>query len=103
MERTVNRTVNNDETLDNRTFNENPQNEESNTNRTVNRTANEILQTLPEFCTILYKEIKKRPNSSYQEFAKILVKEEQPFQKRYRFLKITASFPAKAPPNLVTG
>lgn len=42
----------------------------SNSDRTVNRTVNEILQTLPEFCRVLYKEIKKRPDSSYQELAK---------------------------------
>ena len=45
-----------------------------NSDRTINRIVNEILQTLPEFCTILYKEIKKRPNSSYLELAKNLGK-----------------------------
>ena len=45
-----------------------------NSDRTINRIVNEILQTLPEFCTILYKEIKKRHNSSYLELAKNLGK-----------------------------
>ena len=56
-DRTINRTINDDEILDYKTISENLQNEKLDTNRTVN----EILQTLPEFITILYKEIQKKP------------------------------------------
>ena len=86
-DRTINRTVNDNETLDNKTISENLQNDESDTPRTVNRTVNEILQTLPEFCTILYKEIKKRPNSSYQELAKNLGKGRTTISETVKILK----------------
>ena len=55
--------------------------------RTVNRTVNEVLQTLPVFCDILYKEIKKKPNSSYQELAKNLGKGRTTISETVKILK----------------
>ena len=58
-----------------------------NSERTINRIVNEILQTLPEFCAILYKEIQNRPNSSYQELAKNIGKGRTTISETVKILK----------------
>lgn len=56
-DRTINRTINDDEILDYKTISENLQNEKLDTNRTVN----EILQTLGSFVLNFIKRFKRDP------------------------------------------